>query len=117
MGIFTTALRKKTYLTLLPQRIARYLTAYFYEKNLFKRVIHFEVFYVHEKSPFGPPVGRVTRDVMSVSSILGHFETREGLGRGLRTYTTQYHEVSASGHPGRKAQQALLKPVGGAIYI
>ena len=49
--------------------------------------------------------------------ILGHFETREGLGRGLRTYTTQYHEASASGHPRRKAQQAQLKPVRGAIYI
>ena len=43
MGIFTTALRnkkirqvlKKKYLTLLPQRIACYLTAYFDEKNAF----------------------------------------------------------------------------------
>ena len=43
MGIFTTALRnkkntsnsQKMYLTLLPQRIAYYLTAYFDEKNTF----------------------------------------------------------------------------------
>ena len=43
MGIFTTTLRnkkirqilKKKYLTLLPQRIACYLTAYFDEKNAF----------------------------------------------------------------------------------
>ena len=43
MGIFTTALRnkkirqiiKKKSLTLLPQRIACYLTAYFDEKNAF----------------------------------------------------------------------------------
>ena len=56
MGIFTTALRnkkntsnsqKKKYLTLLPQRIACYLTAYFDEKNAFLRVVHFEVFNVH----------------------------------------------------------------------
>ena len=43
VGIFTTAPRnkkirqilKKKYLTLLPQRIACYLTAYFDEKNAF----------------------------------------------------------------------------------
>ena len=58
---------QQKYLAFLPQRIARYLTAYFDEKNPFKRVIHFEVFYIHKKSPFGPPLGRVTRDVMSVS--------------------------------------------------
>ena len=60
MGIFTTALRnkkirqilKKKYLTLLPQRIACYLTAYFDEKNPFWRVVHFGVFYVHKKSPY-----------------------------------------------------------------
>ena len=60
MGIFTTALRNKTirqilkkkYLTLLPQRIACYLTAYFDEKSPFERVVHFEVFNVHKKSPF-----------------------------------------------------------------
>ena len=59
MGIFTTALRnkkirqilKKKYLTLLPQRIACYLTAYFDEKSPFERVVHFEVFNVHKKSP------------------------------------------------------------------
>ena len=59
MGIFTTALRnkkirqilKKKYLTLLPQCIICYLTAYFDEKSPFKRVVHFEVFNVHKKSP------------------------------------------------------------------
>ena len=59
MGIFMTALRnkkirqilKKKYLTLLPQRIACYLTAYFDEKSPFERVVHFEVFNVHKKSP------------------------------------------------------------------
>ena len=59
MGIFTTALRNKKYvkfskkknLTLLPQRVACYLTAYFDEKSPFKRVVHFEVFNVHKKSP------------------------------------------------------------------
>ena len=63
MGIFTTALRnkkirqilKKKYLTLLPQRIACYLTAYFDEKSPFERVVHFEVFNVHKKSPFFIP--------------------------------------------------------------
>ena len=58
MGIFTTALRnkkirqilKKKYLTLLPQRIACYLTAYFDEKSAFQRVVHFLVFNVHKKS-------------------------------------------------------------------
>ena len=47
--------------------MSEHLTAYFDENNPFKRVIHFEVFYVHKKSPFRPPLGRVTRDVMSVS--------------------------------------------------
>ena len=42
---------KKKYLTLLPQRIACYLTAYFDEKSPFERVVHFEVFNVHKKSP------------------------------------------------------------------
>ena len=59
MGIFTTALRnkkntsnsQKKYLTSLPQRIACYLTAYFDEKSPFERVVHFEVFNVHKKSP------------------------------------------------------------------
>ena len=59
MEIFTTPLRnkkirqilKKKYLTLLPQRIACYLTAYFDEKSPFERVVHFEVFNVHKKSP------------------------------------------------------------------
>ena len=37
------------YLTLLPQRIACYLTAYFDEKSPFERVVHFEVFNVHKK--------------------------------------------------------------------
>ena len=45
MGIFTTALRNKKirqilskkYLTLLPQRISCYLTAYFDEKNVYKK--------------------------------------------------------------------------------
>ena len=52
MGIFTTALRnkkirqilKKKYLTLLPQRIACYLIAYFDEKSPFERVVHFRGF-------------------------------------------------------------------------
>ena len=39
------------YLTLLPQRIACYLTAYFDEKSPFERVVHLEVFNVHKKSP------------------------------------------------------------------
>ena len=51
MGIFTTALRNKKYvkfskkknLTLLPQCVACYLTAYFDEKSPFKRVVYFEV--------------------------------------------------------------------------
>ena len=59
----TTALRNKKMsnshkknITLLPQCIACYLTAYYVEGNPY-----FEVFYVHEKSPFlmyllGPPV-------------------------------------------------------------
>ena len=59
MGIFTTALRNKKYvkfskkknLTLLPQCVACYLTAYFDEKSPFKRVVYFEVFNVHKKSP------------------------------------------------------------------
>ena len=59
-GIFTTALRNKKisknshqkYLTLLPQCVACYLAAYYVEGNPFKRVVHFEVFYVHKKSPF-----------------------------------------------------------------
>ena len=59
MGISTTALRNKKYtsnsqkknLTSLPQRIACYLTAYFDEKSPFERVVHFEVFNVHKKSP------------------------------------------------------------------
>ena len=59
MRIFTTAIRnkkirqilKKKYLTLLPQRITCYLTAYFDEKSPFERVVHFEVFNVHKKSP------------------------------------------------------------------
>ena len=60
IGIFTTALRnkkihqilkKKKNLTLLPQRTACYLTAYFDEKSPFERVVHFEVFNVHKKSP------------------------------------------------------------------
>ena len=54
MGIFTTALRNKKYvkfskkkdLTLLPQCVACYLTAYFDEKSPFKRVVYFEVFNV-----------------------------------------------------------------------
>ena len=58
MGIFTTALRnkkirqilKKKYFTLLPQRIACYLTAYSDEKSAFQRVVHFLVFNVHKKS-------------------------------------------------------------------
>ena len=56
MGIVTTALRnkkntsnsQKKYLTSLPQRIACYLTAYFDEKSPFERVVHFEVFNVHD---------------------------------------------------------------------
>ena len=61
MGIFTTALRnkkihqilkKKKYLTLLPQRIACCLTAYFDEKSPFERIVHFEVFNLHKKSLF-----------------------------------------------------------------
>ena len=60
MGIFTTTLRnkkntsnsQKKYLTSLPQRITCYLTAYFDEKSPFERVVHFEVFNVHKKSPF-----------------------------------------------------------------
>ena len=61
MGIFTTALRNKKYvkfskkknLTLLPQCVACYLTAYFDEKSPFKRVVYFEVFNVHhEKRAF-----------------------------------------------------------------
>ena len=58
MGIFTTALRNKKYvkfskkknLTLLPQCVACYLTAYFDEKSPFKQVVYFEVFNVHKKS-------------------------------------------------------------------
>ena len=61
MGIFTTALRNKKYvkfskkknLTLLPQCVACYLTAYFDEKSPFKQVVYFEVFNVHKKSPLG----------------------------------------------------------------
>ena len=34
------------YLTLLPQCVACYLTAYYVEGNPFKQVVHFEVFYV-----------------------------------------------------------------------
>ena len=59
MGIFASALRnkkirqilKKKYLASLPQRIACYLTAYFDEKSPFERVVHFEVFNAHKKSP------------------------------------------------------------------
>ena len=58
MGIFTTALRNKKYvkfskkknLTLLPQCVACYLTAYFDEKSPFKQVVYFEVINVHKKS-------------------------------------------------------------------
>ena len=58
MGIFTTALRNKKYvkfskkknLTLLPQCVACYLTAYFDEKSPFKQVVYFEVFNIHKKS-------------------------------------------------------------------
>ena len=67
MGIFTTALRnkkirqilKKKYLTSLPQRIACYLTAYFDEKSPFERVVHFEVFNVHKKSPYLYPMSLI----------------------------------------------------------
>ena len=60
MGIFTTALRNKKYvkfskkknLTLLPQCVACYLTAYFDEKSPFKRVVYFEVFNVHKGFSF-----------------------------------------------------------------
>ena len=45
------------YLTLLPQRIACYLTAYFDEKSPFERVVHFEVFNVHKKSDRFRPEG------------------------------------------------------------
>ena len=57
MGIFTTALRNEKntsnsqnkFLTLLPQRIACYLTAYFDEKNAFQQIVHFEVFHVEKR--------------------------------------------------------------------
>ena len=40
----------KKYLTLLPQYIACYLTAYYVERNPFQRVLSFEVFYEIRKA-------------------------------------------------------------------
>ena len=45
-----TSNSQNKFLKLLPQRIACYLTAYFNEKNAFQRIVHFEVFNVHQKS-------------------------------------------------------------------
>ena len=86
MGIFTTALRNKTIrqilnkknLTLLPQRITCYLTAYFDEKIPFQRVVHFEVFNVHKISP------RLNTPLPNV-----RFEKRKILAQNFNSLQTQ----------------------------
>ena len=68
---------QKKYLTLLPQCIACYLTAYFDEKSPFQQVVHFEVFNVHKKSPtdLDPPGPNLLADMDPSSQIWTPFQT------------------------------------------
>ena len=75
MGIFTTALRNKKYvkfskkknLTLLPQCVACYLTAYFDEKSPFKRVVYFEVFNVHTPTYHTPKTNTIWNETIQLN--------------------------------------------------